>query len=82
MQLLARGRDVLAEQARRTTSRALSPAAPTLPIDPAMAWRFRARTKFRLRSRAPRSVCSTQMAASPQPRRPTALLRKGVYGRT
>ena len=41
---------------------ALSPAAPTRPIEPTMSWRFRARTNFRLRNCDPRSVCRTQPA--------------------
>jgi hypothetical protein len=36
---------------------ALSPAAPTLPIEPAIPWRPRARTNFRERNCDPRSLC-------------------------
>lgn len=45
---------------------ALSPAAPTRPIDPTMWWRLRACTNFRLRNWLPRSLWTTQPATSPR----------------
>ena len=52
---------------------ALSPDAPTQPIDPTMKWRASRRTCLLLRNRDPRSVCRTHSATSP--RRATALLK-------
>ena len=49
--------DVLLQQAKEAFSMAaLSPAAPTRPIEPTMSWRPRARTNFRLRNWLPRSL--------------------------
>lgn len=54
---------------------ALSPAAPTRPIEPTMSWRLSAWTNFLLRNCDPRSVCSTQPATSaPCARRRSAAL--------
>ena len=58
---------------------ALSPQAPTRPIDPIMACRPSAWTCFRLRNWDPRSVCSTQPATSP--RLATALFRAATASR-
>ena len=63
--------DVLLQQAKKDSMAALSPAAPTRPIEPTMSWRLSARTNFRLRNCDPRSVCRMQPATSP--RRATAL---------
>jgi hypothetical protein len=41
---------------------ALSPATPTLPIDPDSLWRLRAWTIFRLRNCDPRSEWTIQLA--------------------
>ena len=49
---------------------ALSPAAPTLPIDPTMSWRRNSRAIARLRNWLPLSACRMQPATSP--RRATA----------
>jgi hypothetical protein len=64
---------------KRLSMAALSPAAPTRPMEPTMSWRPRAWTNFRLRNWLPRSLCRMQPATSP--RRATALLSAVVANR-